>query len=137
MKVREIMTSRPRVCSPSDLLSEAAAAMWENDCGVLPVVDEEGRAVGMITDRDICMATTFKGSSPTELHVSDIGYRAPYSCHPDDPVAEAINIMRDAQVHRIPVVDDDNRVQGILSTNDVILEAPARRGRRGSDTPMQ
>ena len=56
MKVRDLMTSRVRTCRPSTSLADVVSEMWEGDCGVLPVVNDEGRVIGMITDRDICIA---------------------------------------------------------------------------------
>jgi CBS domain-containing protein len=127
MKVREIMASQPITCSPKDKLATAAMQMWNQDCGVLPVVDD-GRLRGVVTDRDICMALTFKSASPSAVTVAEVIAGHPvYSCSPEDDVSEALKTMRDRQVHRLPVVDD-GRLQGLLSINDVALAAHETEG---------
>jgi CBS domain-containing protein len=122
MKVKELMSTNPVTCSPSDNLSTAAMKMWDGDCGVLPVVDN-GRVRGVITDRDIAMALTFKGAKPSAIDVAEvIGGHEVYSCSPDEEVVEALKTMRDCQVRRLPVVED-GRLRGLLSMNDVALAA--------------
>ena len=70
MKVREVMTTKVEPCRPEDPLSKAAAIMWQQDCGCVPVIDENRKVVGMLTDRDICMATWMKGEPLQDLTVS-------------------------------------------------------------------
>jgi CBS domain-containing protein len=127
MKVKEIMTPSPVTCSPDDKLTAAAMRMWDQDCGVLPVVDD-GRLQGVVTDRDICMALTFKGASPTAVTVGEViaGHQV-YSCLPDDDVSEALKTMHDCQVRRLLVVED-GRLKGLLSMNDVALAAHEKAG---------
>jgi signal-transduction protein with cAMP-binding, CBS, and nucleotidyltransferase domain len=94
--------------------------MWEGDCGVLPVVDDAVRPVGMITDRDICMAAAIKGRPLSEIRVGEVSTGEAVFCHADDDVSTAMNAMRHAQVRRLPVVDRDGELVGVLSMNDVI-----------------
>lgn len=127
MKVKEIMMSNPVTCSPSDSLASVAQKMWDNDCGILPVVvDDLVQAV--ITDRDICMALTFKGAPPSEVFVFDViqGHGV-FGCSPDTDARDALKIMRDRRVHRLPVMDD-GKLEGILSMNDVVLVAREAKG---------
>lgn len=127
MKVREIMTANPATCSPRDNLTTVAQQMWDFDCGVVPVVDD-GQLCGVITDRDICMALLFKGAPPAAVTVADVvNGRTVYSCAPDDEVAAALDLMRDYQVHRLPVIED-GLLSGLLSLNDVVLEAGKESG---------
>ena len=122
MKVKEIMSTNPVTCSSQDDLAAVTLRMWNEDCGVLPVVDD-GRVVGVITDRDICMALTFKGARPSKVTVADvIGGHQLFSCSPDDGVADVLKIMGERQVHRLPVVEN-GELQGMLSMNDVALAA--------------
>src|SRR3712207_4411459 len=72
MKVKDVMTAGPKACLPETSLAEAAATMWENDCGALPVVGAEDRVVGMITDRDICFGATTKNRPPSEVSVAEV-----------------------------------------------------------------
>ena len=121
MKAKEIMTPSPTACTPTDTLAEAARAMWDNDCGILPVVAEGGKVVGLITDRDICMSAGMHGANLANLAVEDVINGKVYSVEPDDDVQTALETMRDRKVRRLPVVDSDGMLQGMLSMNDVVL----------------
>ena len=72
MKVKEIMTANAKACTPSNSLADAARLMWDNDCGILPVVTEGGKVIGLITDRDICMAAFTKGRNLSDIAVEDV-----------------------------------------------------------------
>ena len=72
MKVKDVMTAGAKACMPETSLAEAAATMWENDCGALPVVGVEDGVVGMITDRDICFGATTKNLPPSEVSVGEV-----------------------------------------------------------------
>ncbi|HVS11206.1 MAG TPA: CBS domain-containing protein, partial [Planctomycetota bacterium] len=80
MKVEQLMTRDVKACAPQDSLSRAAQLLWESDIGALPVVDSEGRVVGMVTDRDVCMAAYFKGRPLAEIRVDETMARKVYSC---------------------------------------------------------
>lgn len=99
--------------------------MWDNDCGCLPVTagDASQRLLGMITDRDICMAIRSDRGSLGELRVEDTMTEVVRACNPQDPVSEAMVIMGEACVRRLPVVDDSERVIGLLSLGDLAREA--------------
>ena len=119
MNVRDLMKS-PQVCGPADSLDHAARILWEHDCGVVPVVDDKRRVIGMITDRDICMAAWTKGRTLGALPVHGAMARAVARCQPTHDVEAALRIMAEAQVHRLPVVDANDRLLGILSLTDVL-----------------
>jgi CBS domain-containing protein len=123
------MRSDVRTCTPDDALSEPARIMWERDCGCVPVVASEGsgRVVGMITDRDLCMATFTGDARLAEMQVKSAMSERVYSCHPDDPLSEAEAIMRAAQVRRLPVVDEVGHLRGLLSLADVAEAAAGLR----------
>lgn len=123
MKIREIMTDNPKACTPKTDLAEAAILMWDNDCGVLPVVEENGKVIGLITDRDICMSAAMTGRSLSNIAVDEVTTRRVYSCTPEDNVQKALEIMHDQKVRRVPVVDNDGKLQGIISINDISLHA--------------
>jgi CBS domain-containing protein len=97
--------------------------MWDNDCGCVPVQDTEGRVIGMITDRDICMAAYLQGGSLRALQVSSAMAKQAFTCRGDDTVAQAEAIMREHQVRRLPVLDSNGHLAGILSLNDIAIEA--------------
>jgi signal-transduction protein with cAMP-binding, CBS, and nucleotidyltransferase domain len=99
--------------------------MWKSDCGSLPVTAGDGsqRLLGIITDRDVCMAIRLEGGELEELRVEDVMTEAVRACNPGDPLSEAVAIMSEARVRRLPVVDDSDRVIGLLSLADLAREA--------------
>ena len=126
MKVRDIMTTDVRACLPDEPLSAAVRIMWDCDCGIAPVVDRSGRVVGAITDRDICIACWSRDARPSEVLVSETMTREVQCCGADDTVADAERAIRACQVRRLPVVDDEGRLQGIISLADITLAADGR-----------
>lgn len=130
MKVEDVMTGNVKTCCLNSNLAAAATMMWEDDIGALPIVDDSGKAVGMITDRDIAIAVATKGRPASEIPVTDLLYGNVCSCHPMDDVHTALKTMRHEKVHRLPVVNDSGMLQGILCMNDIVLRAEEARGKR-------
>jgi CBS domain-containing protein len=133
MQVRDIMTYQVICCDPGSDLEQVAALMQERDCGCIPVADDQGHALGMITDRDIAMAAAARHKALWELHAQDLLGRGLYACHPDDEIHQALDIMTAWQVHRLPVLDEAGEVKGLLSLDDVV--ACAERHVRGQGRP--
>lgn len=123
MRVRELMTHDVRSCRPHQTLNEAAQAMWEADCGAVPVVDDGRRVVGMLTDRDICMAAYTQGKPLAAILVKSVMTKQVLSCRPDDELAAAERTMQQARVRRVPVVDGEGRLTGILALGDLARQA--------------
>jgi CBS domain-containing protein len=123
MKIEQIMTRDVRTCRPDDSLNQAAQLMWESDCGALPVIDAEGRAIAMITDRDICMAAYTQGQPLWNMTVSSAASRDMVTAKASDSLDDAEALMQTHQVRRIPVVDDSGRPIGIVSMNDLARHA--------------
>jgi CBS domain-containing protein len=130
MNVFEVMTRRVFSCRPSDTLAAAAGAMWEHDVGCLPVVGESCEVVGMITDRDICMAAYTRAARLAEVDVASVMSREPHACSPDNSVAQAGELMRLDRIRRTPVVDARGRLVGILSLADLAREACHQKRRK-------
>lgn len=128
MRIEEIMTRFPATCRPDHTLSEAAWTMWINNCGCLPVIDESRRVVGVITDRDICIATVLIGASLQDIWVAEAMAKDVYTCGPKDSLVEAQAIMQEARVRRLPVVDASTRLVGVISLADLAREAGRERG---------
>jgi CBS domain-containing protein len=120
MRVREIMTNDVKTCRPETNLAEAVKLMWERDCGVLPVVKSDGRVSGMITDRDICVAVATRGQTADRIAVRDVAAGTACTCTPDDDAVLALQTMKAQRVRRLPVVDAEGRLKGILSLNDLV-----------------
>jgi CBS domain-containing protein len=130
MKVQDIMTSDVETCGPESDLAAAAAIMWRRDCGAVPIVDAERRIVGMITDRDICMAVCTRHKLATEMKVGEVMSGKVYACAPDDNIRDAMETMQSSQLRRLPVVDADGTLRGILSINDVVLHSGRGRSKK-------
>lgn len=119
MDIEKVMTREVHSCSPTDTLNRAAQIMWEKDCGALPVVDDQCRVVGMVTDRDICMGSYLKGLPLGAISVSSVMSKELYSCLPEDPVGDVERLMREKQIRRVPVVDRDGDLRGIVTLGDL------------------
>ena len=136
MLIEQLMSQPAVICRPNDTLNTAASLMWEHDCGVLPVVAEDDRLVGVLTDRDICMAAHFQGQPLHEIPVSVAMARQVVSCFPQEFIDAAERLMSEAQVRRVPVVDAENRPLGVLSFNDLIRHAASTDPRDGFDRAL-
>jgi len=130
MKVQDVMTSNVKSCRPATSLAAAAILMWEEDVGVLPVVGDVGRVIGMITDRDIAIGAVTKGRPAAEITAGEVITGEVFSCHLHDDIHTALKTMRHRKVRRLPVVNDDGLLQGILCLNDVVLRAVEEKGSR-------
>jgi len=123
MKVKDIMTYEAKACDLNASLTEAAQTMWETDCGVLPVVKDGKEIVGLITDRDICMAMAMRDCNPAAVSAEKVISGAVYSVSPEDDIHKALEIMQEHKVRRLPVVGPEGELEGMLSLNDVVLNA--------------
>jgi CBS domain-containing protein len=134
MNVSQLMTKDVATCRADDSLTRAAQIMWEHDCGCVPVVDDEGRIQGMITDRDICMAAYTQGKRLDEIPISSAMSREVYAASPNEDVERAADLMSQKRVRRIPVVDGGQQVVGLLSLGD-FARSVSGRGANGISTP--
>ena len=125
MRITRLMTTKVESCRPDESLSQAAERMWTHDCGCLPVLDPDGtgRVIGMVTDRDICMSAMFQGRPLHDLCVADAMSKDVRTCRPTDSVHVAERIMQESQIRRLPVVDDDGCLIGLLTLADLAREA--------------
>jgi CBS domain-containing protein len=122
MKVKDIMTSQPATCTQDTSLAAAAKLMWDNDCGILPVVDN-GKLAGVVTDRDMYIALATRNQPAARVTVEEVATKTVLTCEPEDDVHAALTTMKQARVRRLPVVGFGGVVLGILSLNDLVLEA--------------
>ena len=129
MQIREIMSAPVVTCRSTEMLNVAAQQMWEHDLGIVLVTSDDGRLVGVITDRDICMATYTKGLAPQSIGIGDVMSRDLKVAHESDPVEAAEHAMATHRVRRLPIVDDDFRPVGVLSLNDLARTAAQSRGK--------
>jgi CBS domain-containing protein len=129
MRIEEIMTPEPVCCYATDTVQTAATIMREMDCGVVPVLENETskRVVGIVTDRDLAIRSDAEGRDPSTMKVSECMSTDLVCCRPQDDVVTVLDMMKANQVRRVPVVDAQNHVVGIVATADMVLcgELPA------------
>lgn len=123
MLIERLMTKPVFTCRAYDSIEAAAQLMWDHDCGIIPVVDAQGVLVGVITDRDICMAALTQGRRLIDMRVEAAMARRVFAVRPEQPIADAEKLMADKQIRRLPVVDGENRPIGLLSLNDLARAA--------------
>jgi CBS domain-containing protein len=120
--VGDVMTARPRYAAPDTPLSEVAELMDSEDVGAIPILDGD-KLVGMITDRDIVVRAIAKGKDPREMATREISSAEVVTVGPEHDLSDALHLMAQHQVRRLPVVDDENRLVGVVSQADIALEA--------------
>ena len=120
-KCSEVMTKDPVVCMPSDPVADVARVMKEEDIGPIPIVEdpETRRLVGMVTDRDLVLRMVAEGRDSNTTKAEEVMSLKLVTCHADDDVQEALDAMSENQLRRIPVVDDENCIVGIIAQADV------------------
>ncbi len=121
MKVKELMTKNVGFCHSGDKLPNAVEIMRQHDCGIVPVVDENEKVVGMITDRDICLAVADADSKISQIKVEKLITTKIISCSADDKIKDALKKMRKNQIKRLVVTGKDGKIVGILSVTDVLV----------------
>ena len=125
MQVKEVMTANPACCTPETPLPEVARMMVDNDCGEIPVVENKQSKipVGVVTDRDIVCRTVAKDKSPLDLTAADGMSKPIVTVSPETSVEECCRIMQEKQIRRVPVVDANGAVRGIVALADIALQA--------------
>jgi len=129
MKVSEVMSGDVRSCHPSTNLAEAAIMMWDRDCGALPVIEGDEMVIAMITDRDIAMAVATKGRIASDISVGEAMSKTLSSVTENQNVRTALKIMSSEKVRRLPVLDKEGRLKGLVSINDIAIKAGEARGK--------
>lgn len=120
MKVRDVMTQSAVCCNAGTNVGAAVELLWVRNCRMLPVVGNDQKLLGVVTDRDICIAMGTRNRLAGELTVGEIATQNVVSCKPDDEIHEALHTMAGKQVRRLPVVNKKGVPQGILSMDDII-----------------
>lgn len=124
MKVKEAMVSEVFSCQADTSLEFVALAMWNNDCGCIPVVDQEKKPIGIVTDRDIVMSSALQHKPLWDTRVADIiQSHSVFNCNADDNISDALEMMRQHKIRRLPVVDKQGQLAGIISMGDIIAFA--------------
>jgi CBS domain-containing protein len=120
--IRDLMTSDPKVVEPDRPVAEAAKLMKQEDVGIVPIVDDQNHLVGTITDRDITVRLVAEEKDPKSTTVSEIASQSPITVDPQQDLDEALRLMAQHQVRRLPVVEEDGKLVGIVAQADVARE---------------
>ena len=122
--VSEIMSSSVWSCPSNATLDQAIEMMASRGCSSIPVVDDSNKPVGIITDRDITMYINLKHKSPWDIMLAQFTKgRHIYCCYQQDDIQDALKTLRERHIHRLPVLDDNDKLVGMLTMNDVIQQA--------------
>jgi len=122
--IQEVMTRDVQTISTQETVQRAAQLMDELNVGAIPVVDD-GKLVGMVTDRDITVRSVAVGQDPTTTRVNDVMSTDVRTCTVDQSVEDVLAQMADVQIRRVPVLDGNGQIIGIVSLGDVVTKAPA------------
>jgi CBS domain-containing protein len=133
MKAREVMSQPPYTCGPTTDLATVAKIMWDHDCGFVPVVDASGVVAGVVTDRDICIATSTRRLLPEHISAAHAMASPIHACLSDDSVSDVLATMKQFRIRRVPVIDANGTLQGVISLNDLVLASNATREPQASD----
>jgi CBS domain-containing protein len=123
MQVKEIMTRTVATCRPETNLGAAIEIMWDRNCGILPVVNAENTVVGVVTDRDLCIALGTRNRLAGDITVGEVASGKLIFCRPDDDIHRVLVLMAEARVRRLPVINEKGAIEGILSIDDVLLHS--------------
>ena len=125
MRVEEVMMRTPVCCGPETNLGAATELLWSRNCGILPIVNAQQKVIGVITDRDLCIALGTRNQLAGQVAVGDVMSGTVYSCRPEDDIHAALDTMARNRVRRLPVISKEGHLEGILSMDNVVLHADA------------
>ena len=128
MKIKAIMTDQVRSCGPDTNLASVVETMWTGDCGIVPVINERGEAIGVVTDRDVCIALGTRDVPASTLVARNVMTQPVIGCAPEDDCLAALLTMEERRVHRLPVLGIGGVLLGIVSIDDIVrwaARAPA------------
>jgi CBS-domain-containing membrane protein len=121
MKVKEVMMGTPYYCQSETNLGSATELMWNANCGFLPVEATDGKVIGVITDRDICIALGTRSRVAGDIAVGEVMSGKLYSCAPDDDIHLALQTLKEGKVRRLPVISQKGSLVGVISMDDILL----------------
>jgi len=128
MICRDVMTKSPACCVPGDSASKAAQLMRQQDVGPIPIVDASERLIGIVTDRDLAIKVVADGKDSRTTTVSEIMTRNVVACHEEDNLQDALSTMAGYQIRRLPVIDHNGHLCGIISQADLAQCDPRMTG---------
>ena len=123
MKVEALMNPRVKSAGTDASVADVVLIMEKYDCGTVPILNKANKLVGIVTDRDICLGLGFRPIPAAGIPITEIMSKKVYACSPEEEVSAALQTMRQRKVRRLPVLDADGLLVGILSMDDVVLRA--------------
>jgi signal-transduction protein with cAMP-binding, CBS, and nucleotidyltransferase domain len=137
MKVRDVMSATPFYCRPDTNLGSAAELLWNLDCGMLIIVNDDQKVIGVVTDRDMFIALGTRNQLPGTITVGAIRSGKVHLCHADDDIHTALATMAREKVRRLPVVNREGQLEGVLSMDDVVAHAQRQGAGRAPDLSFE
>ena len=132
MKIKDVMTSNPLTCAPETNLAAAGELLLQGDCGLLPIV-EDGRLIGVVTDRDMYIALATRNRPAAEISVREVGVKPVFTCSPEDDVHAALAGMTAHRVRRLVVEGFGSSPVGVVSIDDLVRSAGPRQPLRNDE----
>jgi len=134
MHIKQVMTTNIATCRSDTNLAVVAKLMWDRDCGFVPVIDAAGMVAGVITDRDICIASATRRLPPEHITAAQAMRRPPiHTSQPEETTEKALSTMKQFQVRRLPVITADGTLKGVVSMNDIVLASQQKEGPAAAD----
>jgi CBS domain-containing protein len=129
MHIKDIMSSNTCTCKIDTTLDKIAMMMWDNDCGAVPIVDNNNHPIGMVTDRDIAIGAAIKNKPLFQISAKEINNDRPvFTCNFDDDVKEVLSTMQKEKIRRIPIVNSRHELCGMVSIGDIAEYSEQKRG---------
>jgi len=125
MKVADVMMRTPAFCAPETNVGAAVEILWNRNCGLLPIVDAQQKVVGVITDRDLCIALGTRNRLAGAIKVKEVASGKVYACRPNDDIHAALATMAEQKVRRLVVLNEQGKLEGILSIDDIVQHGQA------------
>lgn len=134
MLIKDLMHKRAITCQEQDSLDQVGLLMWNEDCGAIPVLDDDGKIKGMITDRDIAMAAVLKHRPLWDIPAHElIAGKSIHCCLPEDDIHDVLKLMAEYRIRRMPVVDAQKRMMGMVATKDLMEHIQSKGGHGKAD----
>jgi len=126
MKVKDVMMRTAARCRTDTNLGAAVEIMWNRNCGILPIVNAEEKVIGVVTDRDLCIALGTRNRAAGEIAVWEVASGTLFACEPEDEIHTALATMAKSKVRRLPVINTAGKLEGVLSMDDVVLHSESK-----------
>lgn len=133
MKVKDVMMRTPAFCNEGSNAGEAVEMMWKRNCGLLPIMDAKNKVVGVVTDRDLCIALGTRGIPAGQLTIAAVADGRVFSCSPEDEIHLALAKMSRNKVRRLVVLEKNGQLAGIVSMDDIVRHA----AQQAADEPVE